>query len=162
MNNTLFEVEGEAPYYETIAGGSGATADSPGASGVQVHMTNTRMTDPEVLETRHPGVRVTRFTLRQGSGGDGRKRGGEGVIRELKFLKPARLSIISERRKTAPYGMAGGSAGKSGRNIFIKKDGTETELPHRVYMELDTGEAVRIETPGGGGFGLSEGKIRGS
>jgi 5-oxoprolinase (ATP-hydrolysing) len=98
MNNLLFEVDGEVPYYETIAGGAGALDGCPGASGVQVHMTNTRLTDPEVLEFRHPGVRVERFTLRNGSGGRGSFRGGDGVIREIRFLKPATVSILSERR----------------------------------------------------------------
>ncbi len=156
MNNLLFEVEGDTPYYETIAGGSGATAEFNGASAVQVHMTNTRMTDPEVLETRHPYVRLNRFTIRPGSGGEGAHSGGDGLIRELKFLKDAKLSIISERRETAPYGLAGGRDGESGRNILIKEDGTEVELSHRVYLNVVAGQTVRIETPGGGGFGFKE------
>ncbi|MEC4675627.1 MAG: hydantoinase B/oxoprolinase family protein, partial [Nitrospirota bacterium] len=103
MNNLLFEVEGGNIYYETIAGGSGGMDGCAGASGVQVHMTNTRMTDPEILEFRHPGVRIERFTLRRGSGGRGKFPGGDGVVREIKFLKPATVSVITERRLYAPY-----------------------------------------------------------
>jgi 5-oxoprolinase (ATP-hydrolysing) len=153
MNNLLFEVKGETPYYETIAGGAGAMDDCPGASGVQVHMTNTRITDPEVLEQRHPGVRLRRFTLRRGSGGEGRYRGGDGVTREIEFLKPTRVSIISERRKTAPYGINGGGSGLKGLNIHKQQQGKTVELDHRVSLNLKKGEAIVIETPGGGGWG---------
>jgi len=153
MNNLLFEVEGESPYYETIAGGSGALDGCPGASGVQVHMTNTRITDPEILEVRHPGVRLRRFTLRRGSGGRGRYPGGAGVIREIEFNKPATLSILSERRVVPPYGMAGGGNGQRGVNRLRRTDGTIEELGHRAVLKLKAGESIRIETPGGGGFG---------
>ncbi|MEN8263825.1 MAG: hydantoinase B/oxoprolinase family protein [Nitrospirota bacterium] len=152
MNNLLFEVEGEPPYYETIAGGSGAVEDCPGASGVQVHMTNTRMTDPEILEYRHPGIRLEQFTLRKGSGGSGRFRGGDGVIREIKFLKPATVSIISERRNSQPYGMNGGKAGKEGANMRKGSDGTISKLRHREVIHMEKDESIIIETPGGGGF----------
>jgi len=154
MNNLLFEVEGESPYYETIAGGSGATDGCPGASGVQVHMTNTRITDPEILEVRHPGVRLEQFTLRRGSGGKGQFTGGDGVIREMKYLKPATVSIISERRKYAPYGIHGGSPGKTGENCMRKKDGTCIKLKHREVLKIESNESIIIETPGGGGYGL--------
>ncbi|MFQ5585635.1 MAG: hydantoinase B/oxoprolinase family protein [Thermodesulfobacteriota bacterium] len=156
MNNLLFEVEGEAPYYETIAGGAGAMEGCRGASGVQVHMTNTRITDPEVLEHRHPHVRLKQFRLRRGAGGSGRYPGGEGVARELQFLKPARVSIISERRRYAPYGMAGGGEGKKGTNLLIKGNGEEVRLPHRVALTVEGGGSILIETPGGGGYGKWE------
>jgi 5-oxoprolinase (ATP-hydrolysing) len=153
MNNLLFEVHGEPPYYETIAGGAGAMNDCPGASGVQVHMTNTRMTDPEVLEFRHPGVRLEQFTMRRGSGGRGEFPGGEGVIREMKFIKPATVSIISERRKTAPYGSNGGRPGKKGVNYHKKANGHIEKLGHREVIDMKIGDSVIIETPGGGGYG---------
>ncbi len=153
MNNLLFQVEGDAPYYETIAGGSGATEGHAGASGVQVHMTNTRMTDPEVLEFRHPHVRLERFDLRKGSGGEGQFRGGDGVVRQIKFLKPAEVSLISERRATAPYGMEGGEAGKSGKNSILRKNGQTEEMGHRFDIRLKAGDAIVVETPGGGGWG---------
>jgi 5-oxoprolinase (ATP-hydrolysing) len=153
MNNLLFEVQGEVPYYETIAGGSGAMDGCQGASGVQVHMTNTRMTDPEILEFRHPGVVLERFTLRRGSGGKGAFEGGSGVIREIRFLKPATVSIISERRESPPYGMKGGSAGKKGRNRSCKAKGAVRELKHREVFKAERGDSIIIETPGGGGWG---------
>lgn len=152
MNNLLFEVEGEPPYYETIAGGSGAVENCPGASGVQVHMTNTRMTDPEILEFRHPGIRLEQFTLRKGSGGRGMFQGGDGVIREIKFLRPATVSIISERRTSQPYGMNGGEAGKQGANMHKRADGTISKLGHREVINMEKDESILIETPGGGGF----------
>ena len=153
MNNLLFEVEGSNPYYETIAGGSGATENCPGASGVQVHMTNTRITDPEVLEYRYAGVRLEQFKLRKGSGGKGHQKGGDGVVRELKFLKPAKVTIISERRNYPPYGMAGGGPGKRGMNYFKGKHGKRSKLPHRAEINVKANDVIRIETPGGGGFG---------
>jgi 5-oxoprolinase (ATP-hydrolysing) len=153
MNNFLFEVEGGVPYYETIAGGSGAMQGCPGVSGVQVHMTNTRMTDPEVLEYRHPGVRIEQFTLRKGSGGNGEFRGGDGVVREIKFLKPSTASIISERRKLAPYGINGGENGKKGINLLKKADGEVSDLGHREVLRINENESVIIKTPGGGGYG---------
>jgi 5-oxoprolinase (ATP-hydrolysing) len=153
MNNLLFEVRGESPYYETIAGGSGASPGCPGASGVQVHMTNTRITDPEVLECRHPGVRLGRFEIRGGSGGRGLYAGGNGVIREIRFHKPGRVSIISERRTNAPYGLMGGMPGASGRNLYIKSGSDSAiELPGRASLEVESGDSIVIETPGGGGW----------
>jgi 5-oxoprolinase (ATP-hydrolysing) len=153
MNNFLFEVEGDHPYYETIAGGSGASKDCPGASGVQVHMTNTQITDPEILEFRHRGVRLERFILRRKSGGRGEFPGGDGVVREIIFLSPATVSILSERRTSAPYGLKGGGPGKSGCNLHKDKEGKITELGHRVVTKLNTNESIIIKTPGGGGFG---------
>ncbi|MFQ5330176.1 MAG: hydantoinase B/oxoprolinase family protein [Thermodesulfobacteriota bacterium] len=157
MNNILLEVEGGTPYYETIAGGAGATDGCDGASGVQVHMTNTRITDPEVLEQRHPQVRLEQFRLRKGSGGAGQYRGGEGVVREIRFLKPAEVTIISERRRIAPYGMEGGGAGKRGANLYIMRNGEEVSLPHRAAVKLGGGGSILIETPGGGGYGKVKG-----
>ena len=153
MNNLLFQSQGGAPYYETIAGGAGATAESDGASAVQVHMTNTRMTDPEILESRYHHVRLERFELRRNSGGRGIKQGGNGVIRQLRFLKPTSVSLLSERRRCAPYGMAGGEAGKKGRNSLVRQDGTRVELPSRIQLQMEAGDLLSIETPGGGGFG---------
>ncbi len=156
MNNLLFEAEGEPPYYETIAGGSGALQGCPGASGVQVHMTNTRITDPEIMEFRHPGVRLKQYRLRRGSGGKGRFRGGDGVVRELTYLKPATVSVISERRKYPPYGMKGGNPGQQGANFLKKTDGTLISLKHREVLKTEPGESIVIETPGGGGYGVND------
>jgi 5-oxoprolinase (ATP-hydrolysing) len=153
MNNLLFEAEGESPYYETIAGGSGALDGCPGASGVQVHMTNTRITDPEILEIRHPGIRLERFTLRKHSGGKGKFPGGDGVIREIKFLKPATVSILSERRVYGPYGIKGGEAGAKGLNLLRKANGERSALGHREVLKVDKDDSIIIETPGGGGYG---------
>ena len=157
MNNLLLEVEGGVPYYETIAGGAGAIDGCRGASGVQVHMTNTRITDPEVLEQRHPQVRLEQFQLRRGSGGEGSYRGGEGVVREIRFLQPAEVTIISERRQFSPYGMEGGGDGKVGANLYIRSNGEEVRLPHRVAVKVESGGSILIETPGGGGYGKVEG-----
>jgi len=154
MNNLLFAVQGEHPYYETIAGGGGAMEGCRGASGVQVHMTNTRMTDPEILEARHPGIRVERFHLRKDSGGEGKYRGGDGVVREIRFLKPATVSIISERRVQAPYGMQGGAPGKRGLNLLKKANGETQRLNHREVLNVEQGESIVLETPGGGGYGV--------
>lgn len=147
MNNLSF---GDASfgYYETIGGGSGAIAGEAGASGVHTHMTNTRITDPEVLEARFP-VRVHRFALRRGSGGIGRWRGGDGLVRELEFLRGGiEVSIVAERRGRAPFGLAGGAAGACGRNLL---DGAE--LPGRARTTVQAGQRLTIETPGGGGHG---------
>ena len=153
MNNLLFEVEGETPYYETIGGGSGAMEGCQGASGVQVHMTNTRMTDPEILEIRHPGVRIEKFTLRKGSGGEGMFTGGDGIVREIKFLKPATVSILSERRAYPPYGLKGGKPGKCGENLLRKSDGSVVSLKNREVLHINVNESIIIKTPGGGGYG---------
>lgn len=152
MNNVLI---GDATfgYYETIGGGSGATAESDGASGVHCHMTNTRITDPEIYETRYP-VRLWQFALREGSGGGGRHRGGDGLIREIEFLRPVTLSLITNRRGDhRPWGMEGGDPGKAGRNVLVDLDGKESDLPAAVTRELPAGYRLRIETPGGGGWG---------
>lgn len=152
MNNVLFG-DGTFGYYETIAGGSGATADAPGASAVQIHMTNTRSTDPEILERRYP-VRVREFSIRRGSGGAGRHRGGDGTVRRLEFLRPLTLSLLTERRGPhPPYGTAGGEPGALGRNYLIDRDGSRIELPGIIQSTVEAGITLVVETPGGGGFG---------
>lgn len=146
MNNLTFG-DDTFGYYETIGGGSGAIDGAEGASGVHVHMTNTRITDPEVLEDRFP-VQVLRFGLRHGSGGRGRFRGGDGLVRELRLLRPLRVSLLAERRARAPFGLAGGLPGAPGRDTL---DGRP--LPSRATVDAPAGAVLRIETPGGGGYG---------
>jgi 5-oxoprolinase (ATP-hydrolysing) len=152
MNNVIF---GDAMfgYYETICGGSGATAGGPGASAVQVHMTNTRLTDPEVLERRVP-MHVREFAIRRGSGGKGRHRGGDGVVRRLEFLRTLTLSLLTQRRGVhPPYGAAGGKSGAIGRNFLIRADGTRVALPGIAQIHVNAGDVLTVETPGGGGYG---------
>jgi 5-oxoprolinase (ATP-hydrolysing) len=152
MNNVVFG-DRSFGYYETICGGSGATADAPGASAVQVHMTNTRLTDPEILERRYP-VRVREFAVRRGSGGAGRQRGGDGTVRKLEFLRPLELSLLTERRGPhPPYGMAGGRPGAAGRNRLVRADGSMQELRGIAQLSVLPGDVLIVETPGGGGFG---------
>ena len=146
MNNLTFGDE-HSGYYETIAGGAGATPRAPGASGVHTHMTNTRLTDPEVLEARQP-VRVVELSIRPGSGGAGARRGGDGLVRELELLAPLEVSILSERRTRAPFGLAGGEPGAPGRNLHNGR-----EVPGRARLRCAPGDRIRIETPGGGGHG---------
>jgi N-methylhydantoinase B len=138
-------------YYETIAGGAGGGPAGAGASGVQTHMTNTLNTPVEALEHAYP-LRVRHYGLRDGSGGAGRHRGGDGVIREIEMLGCARLTLISERRVSAPYGLQGGGSGLTGRNLLIRA-GAQTELAAKVSVEARAGDRLRIETPGGGGWG---------
>jgi len=135
-------------YYETIAGGQGACPDADGPSAVHVTMSNTLNTPVEALELSYP-LRVERYELRTGSGGEGARRGGDGVVRELRVLEPCRVSIISERREHAPQGEDGGGAGARGRNLL-----NGVELPAKVTRELAAGDLLRIETPGGGGHGV--------
>ena len=146
MNNVTVGND-EFTYYETIGGGQGACPEADGPSGVHVAMSNTLSTPVEALELQYP-LLVERYGLRLGSGGAGRNRGGDGVVRELRVLEPARLSIISERRRHAPQGERGGKPGAPGRNRLNGRD-----LPAKVTVALDAGDAVTIETPGGGGFG---------
>jgi 5-oxoprolinase (ATP-hydrolysing) len=146
MNNLTLG-DARFAYYETLGGGAGATARRPGASGVHTHMTNSRCTDPEVLETRFP-VRILRFELRKGSGGRGLRPGGDGLIREIELLAPMRISVVSERRVFAPYGMRGGGSGARGMNLLNGKP-----LGHRVCVDVSSGDVLRIETPGGGAWG---------
>ncbi len=152
MNNVLFG-NGTFAYYETICGGSGATSRGDGADAVQTHMTNTRLTDPEVLEQRYP-VRVNEFSIRAGSGGQGLHRGGNGVIRRLQFLADLELSILSQRRGPyAPYGMHGGQPGRRGVNLLRRPDGSVEPLAGNVQRKVQAGDELTIETPGGGGWG---------
>jgi N-methylhydantoinase B len=139
-------------YYETLGGGMGARPTAPGLDGVQVHMTNTLNTPVEALEHQFP-LRVWRYALRPASGGAGHWRGGAGLVREIEFLAPVTVSLLTERRTRSPYGLAGGAAGASGRNIHIRQDGSEQPLPGKVTLQLAAGERLRIETPGGGGWG---------
>lgn len=151
MNNFTFG-DDDIQYYETIAGGMGASSRGDGASAIQVHMTNSRLTDPEVLEDRFP-VTLEEFSIRHNSGGDGNHRGGDGVIRRVCFNQPMRGMILSSRRNISPPGLAGGKEGKPGRNILIRANGSIEELSPCAEFELRTGDRVEIRTPGGGGFG---------
>ncbi len=153
MNNLLFCTKTGTPYYETIGGGAGASIEGDGTNAIQVHMTNTRLTDPEILEFRQPGIRLERFHIREGSGGKGRFSGGNGTVREIRFLEDAEVTIISERRRIVPFGLKGGSPGSPGRNIHFRRGGGSEELPHRVTLQVQAGDSIRIETPGGGGYG---------
>lgn len=139
-------------YMETIAGGCGAGATFDGASAVHSNMTNSRITDPEVLEFRYP-VLLESYRIRKGSGGDGAHRGGDGASRRIRFLQPMTVSILSNNRRVAPFGMAGGNAGGLGMNRVQKADGTVIHLEPCQSMELDAQDAIIIETPGGGGYG---------
>ena len=152
MNNVAFG-DARFGYYETIGGGAGATPGADGASGVHTHMTNTRITDPEILETRFP-VELLHFALRRGSGGRGRRRGGEGVERRLRFLRPVRVSLLTQRRLRAPVGLAGGEPGRPGRNrVRRAATGIVEELAGQQELALEAGDELWIETPGGGGYG---------
>ena len=152
MNNLLFG-DPTFGYYETICGGSGATPTSNGADAVQTHMTNTRLTDPEVLELRYP-VLVREFSIRRGSGGPGKRTGGNGVVRKLEFLRPLQVSILSQRRgRYAPYGLQGGGAGKRGENRLRRHHDREETLPAAAQLDVQAGDVLTIKTPGGGGVG---------
>jgi 5-oxoprolinase (ATP-hydrolysing) len=140
-------------YYETICGGSGATARAPGASAVHTHMTNSRLTDPEILERRFP-VRVESFGVRRGSGGAGRMRGGDGSVRRIRFLAPMEAALLSSRREHAPQGLAGGGPALPGAQRLIAASGAVTDLPGCFALDVEAGDLIEIETPGGGGFGL--------
>lgn len=149
MNNLTFGTTAGA-YYETIAGGAGAGPGFHGRSAVHTHMTNTRITDPEVLESRYP-VRLERFAIRRGSGGSGNWQGGDGVVRELAFLEPAEVAVLSQRRTRAPFGLAGGNEGATGQNAL---DGRP--LPGSFALRAPAGARLTLETPGGGGYGKPE------
>ncbi|MFN8356444.1 MAG: hydantoinase B/oxoprolinase family protein [Spirosomataceae bacterium] len=151
MNNTLF---GNATfgYYETVCGGCGAGKGFNGASAVHHHMTNTRITDPEIMELRYP-VRLHRFEIRAHSGGKGQWNGGDGIVREIEFLAPVTLSILSQHRQVAPYGLAGGETGQIGNQVLIRQDGSVTPLQGIDGAELSAGDRLLLQTPGGGGYG---------
>jgi len=154
MNNLTFGNE-QHQYYETICGGAGAGADFDGADAVQTHMTNSRLTDPEVLEWRFP-VLVDSFKIRAGSGGIGQHRGGHGVVRRLRFREAMTAAILSGHRQVPPFGLNGGAAGKTGRNAVVRHNGERESLAGNAQVTMAAGDALVIETPGGGGFGPAE------
>ena len=151
MNNFTFGNECHQ-YYETICGGAGAGPDYDGADAVHTHMTNSRLTDPEVLEWRYP-VMIESFAIRRGSGGAGRHRGGDGVVRRILFREEMTASILSNNRRMRPFGLAGGEPGRSGRNGVLRPDGSFEELTATASVRVGAGDVFVIETPGGGGYG---------
>lgn len=151
MNNFTFG-DADRQYYETICGGAGATATADGASAIHTHMTNSRLTDPEILERRFP-VRVEAFGVRADSGGAGARRGGDGAVRRIRFLVPMEAALLSSRRLHAPQGVAGGQPGSPGRQRLIASSGAVSELPGCFSVTVALGDVIEIQTPGGGGFG---------
>ena len=151
MNNFTFG-DATRQYYETIAGGAGAGPDAPGASAVQTHMTNSRLTDPEVLETRFP-VLLEEFSIRRGSGGAGAAKGGDGATRRVRFLEPMTAAILSGHRRIPPFGASGGEPGQVGANRVERADGFVEELGWTSEGAMSPGDVFVIQTPGGGGFG---------
>jgi N-methylhydantoinase B len=159
MNNLAFggrhPVTGqEFTYYETMAGGAGASPQGEGLAGVHSHMTNTRNTPVEVLEHDYP-VLVERYALRPGSGGLGRYQGGQGLIRDFYFMSAVTVSLLSERRRLAPYGLAGGGPGARGENVLVTEAGSEN-LPGKINLTLPAGSRLSVHTPGGGGWGRED------
>ncbi|MBV5259610.1 5-oxoprolinase [Synechococcus moorigangaii CMS01] len=152
MNNFTFGND-HYQYYETICGGSGAGPNFHGTDAVQTHMTNSRLTDPEVLEWRFP-VLLEEFSIRKNSGGPGQFHGGNGVIRRLQFREPMTAAILSSRRQVQPFGLEGGLPGQCGENKVIRASGTETILPSTVEVTMEKGDRLEIKTPGGGGYGV--------
>jgi 5-oxoprolinase (ATP-hydrolysing) len=157
MNNFTFG-DDTRQYYETICGGAGATARRAGASAVQTHMTNSRLTDPEILERRFP-VRLEAFTVRRGSGGAGARTGGDGAVRRLRFLAPMQAALLSTRRDHAPQGLAGGGPGAPGRQTLTRADGSVEALPGCFSVQAAAGDLVEIATPGGGGHGAADSDV---
>ncbi|MGP3925806.1 hydantoinase B/oxoprolinase family protein [Streptomyces sp. 8N616] len=151
MNNVTFG-NARVQYYETVASGSGAGDGFDGADAVQTHMTNSRLTDPEVLEWRYP-VRVESFAVREGSGGRGRWRGGCGVTRRIRFLEPMTVALLTGHRRVPPYGMAGGEPGALGENLIERADGTAEALAGCDVADVAAGDVLLVRTPGGGGYG---------
>ncbi len=151
MNNFLFG-DATRQYYETICGGTGAGPDFDGADAVQTHMTNTRMTDPEVLELRYPVV-LEEFSIRRGSGGAGRHHGGDGAVRRMLFREKMTAVIVASRRNVAPFGVAGGQPGAPGLQWVDRADGSREALSGTDRAELEPGDRFTIATPGGGGYG---------
>jgi 5-oxoprolinase (ATP-hydrolysing) len=151
MNNLTFG-DAQCQYYETIAGGSGAGPGFAGASGVQTHMTNSRLTDPEVFEARLP-VRLEAFRYRTGSGGSGAFHGGDGLLRRIRFLRELDVAILSNRRRLAPRGLAGGSSALCGLTRIVGADGEDRILAAADTAHVHSGDAIEIQTPGGGGWG---------
>lgn len=151
MNNFLFG-NARFGFYETICGGSGAVDGFAGADAVHTHMTNTRITDAEILEHRYP-VLLVRFEIRKNSGGKGKWRGGDGVIREILFKEKMEVNLLTQHRIEKPYGMASGKPGKRGKQYLIRSNGGKIELQGLDTVEVNAGDKIMIETPGGGGFG---------
>ncbi len=154
MNNLTFG-NSRFAYYETIGGGAGAGPFWHGQSGVHTHMTNTRITDPEILEKRYP-LLLREFSIRRGSGGGGAYRGGDGLVREIEFLESLDVTLLCERRVYAPYGLAGGEPGATGQNLWIQAGGIEIDLGGKNQFTVQPGDRVRILTPGGGGYGQAK------
>jgi 5-oxoprolinase (ATP-hydrolysing) len=157
MNNFTFGDE-TYQYYETISGGAGAGPDFDGASVVQTHMTNSRLTDPEVLEWRFP-VRLEAYRIRGGSGGAGRHRGGDGGERRVRFLKPMTAAMLANHRRIPPFGVDGGLPGSLGRNWVERADGTREEFGATFEVQMREGDVFVVQTPGGGGFGPSQDRL---
>jgi 5-oxoprolinase (ATP-hydrolysing) len=156
MNNTIFGNE-RFGYYETVCGGAGATEQAAGASAVHTHMTNTRLTDPEIFERRYP-VRLWEFAIRRNSGGAGAHRGGDGAMRRIEFLEPLEVSLVTSRRGSyPPYGLHGGEPGALGRNTLLRADGSRESLPAQTQFRALPGDQLLLETPGGGGWGKPAG-----
>ncbi|VAW30520.1 5-oxoprolinase, HyuA-like domain / 5-oxoprolinase, HyuB-like domain [hydrothermal vent metagenome] len=151
MNNVLFGNR-QFGYYETVAGGTGAGEGFKGASGVHQHMTNTRITDPEIMEYRYP-VRLQRFQIRKNSGGKGAFYGGDGLIREYEFLEEMELSLLTQHRVVAPYGMKGGEPGSKGEQWLIKPNSQKIKLDGITNLKVNKKDILLLKTPGGGGFG---------
>jgi 5-oxoprolinase (ATP-hydrolysing) len=151
MNNFVYGNDTHQNY-ETICGGTGAGDGFDGTSAVHSHMTNTRMTDPEVLETRFP-VRVDEFSIRRGSGGSGAFTGGDGIVRRLRFLEPMTVTVLTSHREVPPLGAAGGGNGALGENSVIRADGTQEVLRGNDQTQVDQGDVFVMKTPGGGGYG---------
>lgn len=151
MNNLLFGND-RFGYYETIAGGAGAGEGYDGASALHTHMTNTAITDPEIIEQRYP-VSLREFSIRRGSGGAGKWKGGDGVVREFEFLEPLTVSLLTQHRTSGPFGMQGGGCGQPGRQRLFRAGGGQQELPSAATIAVGSGDRLRIETPGGGGYG---------
>ena len=151
MNNFTFGND-QHQYYETICGGAGAGPGFDGASAIHTHMTNSRLTDPEVLELRYP-VEIRSFAIRERSGGEGAHSGGNGVVREIRFNEAMEAGILSTRRRTVPFGIAGGGAAAPGRNRIERCDGRVEELGGCAMVRVSPGDVFVIETPGGGGYG---------
>ncbi len=153
MNNVTWGNE-QYQYYETLCGGAGATASADGADAVHTHMTNSRLTDPEVLEQRFP-VMLESFSIRKDSGGEGKFKGGQGVIRKTRFLEPMMVNVLSGHRRIAPYGMAGGESAQTGENQIERASGEIEELSFKDQVEVEKGGVLVVKTPGGGGYGRS-------
>lgn len=161
MNNLTFgsnDPDEGFGYYETICGGSGAGPSWIGTSGVHTNMTNTRITDPEILERRYPVI-LRRFCLREGSAGKGMHNGGEGIIRDIEFSVPLEVSILSERRSFRPYGLKGGKDGARGENWWLKKSGRVIKIGGKSTVSMEAGDRIIIKSPGGGAYGPAGAKM---